>query len=431
MPDPDPDTSTRNDLRGAVRLAADATTGVADIVEAMHAGIARLPGTPVPPRTRGLSGLIYGAVRGVARGVGRGADGLLALWPERRGGGDARAGGERRDALVAALNGVLGDHLEASANPLAIAMGLRHDGRPLVLDRPALQARLPHAGDQLLVLLHGLCMNDRQWRRRPRAGSGDEQPDRPAHDHGAALAHDLGFTPLYLRYNSGRAIAANGRTLAALLEQLIDSWPQPPQRLVLLGHSMGGLVARSAVCQARQAGQRWPALLSDLVCLGTPHHGAPLERAGQVLTRVLGAAPYAAPLAGLTRVRSAGITDLRHGRVLDDPAAGGAARFGRAGRLPPVVPLPSGVRCHALAASTGERRGDLSDRLLGDGLVPLASALGQHADPARHLAFDPTRQWVAWGINHLDLLSDDGVYQRLRQALSPAAVAPPPTPARP
>jgi hypothetical protein len=145
-----------------------------------------------------------------------------------------------------------------------------------------------------------------------------------------------------------------------------------------------------------------------MVFLGTPHHGAPLERAGHWLDIVLGATPYAAPLARLGRVRSAGITDLHHGNLLDEDWVGRDRFARRADRRQPV-PLPAGVRCFAVAASIGRRSGDLKERLLGDGLVPLDSALGRHADPSRGLDFPPGRQWTCQGINHLDLLASKQV----------------------
>jgi pimeloyl-ACP methyl ester carboxylesterase len=401
-------------LRGAARLATDATAGLTDLVEAVHARIARVPGLdprPLDGRTGGVTGLVYKSIRGVTRLVGGSLDALLGLLTPTLGAGNASP---EREAIVAALNGVLGDYLAASGNPLATTMSIRWQGQALPLPLPlpppllappaGLAASLPGAGGRLLVLVHGLCMNEQQWRR---AG----------HDHGAALARDHGYTPVYVRYNSGLHVSINGRTLASQLEQLVGGWPQPIERLVLLGHSMGGLVLRSALHCGASSGHAWPARVDDLICLGTPHHGAPLERAGHWVDQVLGATPYSAPFARLGKVRSAGITDLRHGLLLDEDWVG-RDRFERGGDRRQVVPLPAHVRCFAAAASIGARSGDLKDRLLGDGLVPLDSALGRHPDPLRTLAFGADRQWVGHGMNHLDLLSRAEVYEQLRRWLA-------------
>ncbi|MCL4819192.1 MAG: GPI inositol-deacylase [Vicinamibacteria bacterium] len=392
------------DLRGAARLATEATHGLTDLVEAMHERIARVPlvgRASADGRLGGIGGLVYRSVRGVTRGVGGGIDALLGLIAASLPAPDTSP---EREAVVAALNGVLGDHLAATANPLAIPLTLRHGGRALVLEREALAERLPDATSRLAVLLHGLCMNDLQW-------------TRDGHDHGAALQRDGGFTPLYVHYNSGLHISTNGQALAQQLERLVAQWPRRLRRLVLVGHSMGGLVARSAWHAAREARHRWPDRVDALVFLGTPHHGAPLERAGHGLSLVLRATPYAAPLARLGRVRSAGITDLRHGNLLDEDWDG-HDRFARTGDRRRPLPLPAGVPCFALAATTGARRGDARDCLLGDGLVPLDSALGRHAEPRHTLAFAPERQWVGHRINHLELLGHPEVYAQLRRWLA-------------
>lgn len=388
--------SSRNlsELRGAARLLTEATLGVTAVVEAMHARIASLPGLPAPARTRGIARLAYGGVQGVTRLVGGGVDGALALLTPLL--SDAAQPGTvarspQREALLAALNGVLGDHLATTGNPLALTMALRHQGRALPLERSALEAALPVVTGRVLVLLHGLCMSDLQWQRED-------------HDHGAALAQACGYTPLYLHYNSGLPVSRNGASFAILMESLLAAWPKPVERVVLLAHSMGGLVARSALHQGAVAGQRWPSRVDDAVFLGTPHQGAPLERAGHGLDLLLGAVPYAAPLARLGRVRSAGITDLRHGRIAADARP---------------VPLPASPRCHAIAACLGSGTGRLKRKVLGDGLVPVDSALGHHADTARALHFEPGRQLVFDGMNHMALLNRPEVTQALLRWLCP------------
>lgn len=398
------------DLRGAARLTTEAVTGLASLVEAMHARIITLPripglsaAAPSDERANGITGLTYETVRGVTRLVGGSVDALLGwLAPALASADPPLPPRPEREAILAALNGVLGDHLATTDNPLAITMEFRHAGRRLPLERHALRARLGRATPKLVVLLHGLCMNDLQWQRS-------------GHDHGEALARELGYTPVYLHYNSGLSISTNGRILAQLMEGLFNAWPVPIERLVLLGHSMGGLVARSAIYHApllQRGGVRWPGRVNDLVCLGTPHLGAPLERAGHGVDLLLSAAPYAAPLARLGKVRSAGITDLRRGSILKGPTGDNG------GHQAEPVNLPGHTRCFAIAGSLGRASASMKARLLGDGLVPVASALGQHQEPGLSLGFDPERQAVVYGTGHLDLLSSAEVFGLLRQWLS-------------
>jgi len=371
----------------------------------MHHNISRMPGivgkhTQEP--TRGITGLVYRTIQGTTRLVGSGIDALLArLTPLLD--QEPASSSSAREALLAALNGVMGDHLAASANPLAIPMQLRRNGQPLLLTTQDLAASIPRPSGKILLLLHGLCMSDLNWRRN-------------GHDHGEALADAAGFTPLYLHYNSGQHVSTNGRAFADIMETLLQGWPVPVEKLVIVGHSMGGLVAHSACHYARLARHKWPQHLRQMVFLGTPHHGAPLERGGNWVNVILELSPYTAALARLAKIRSAGITDLRHGSILDDDWQHGD-RFAHSKKRIPV-PLPDGVQCYAIGASIAKAPGDSGEPLSGDGLVPVRSALGQHADQSLRLNIPESQQWVGYGMHHLDLLDNAKVYAQLRQWLS-------------
>ena len=392
------------DLRGVHRLTIDGIVGLVDLVEAMHLNIAGVPGFAAKrrrARTTGVTGLVYRTIRGVVDLVGHALDALLASLVPLIG---PRSTWPGREALLAALNGVLGDYLAASNNPLRITMHLRRGGVALSADPKSLAAEIPGAGATLVVLLHGLCMNDLQWKRS-------------GHDHGAALARDLAYTPVYLHYNSGLHISTNGRAFAELLESLVRNWPVPLTELVLIGHSMGGLVAHSACHYGERARHEWRRRVDKLIFLGTPHHGAPLERGGHWVDTLLGVSRYSAPLARLGKIRSSGITDLRFGSLVDEDWSG-RDRFTAAGDRRVPVPLPSGVACYAIAATTGTTTRRRKDRMIGDGIVPLASALGHHPSARRDLRLDESRQWVALRTHHLDLLSSPKVYARIRQWLA-------------
>ncbi len=390
------------DLRALASLATDATLGITDLVEAVHGTVLHGSGKAPRKRTGGLAGLVYEAVRGVTRMAGGGIDAMLARLVPLFG---EHGSSPEREAVLAALNGVLGDYMEESGNVLAIRMALRKDAQTLLLEQEHLRNAFPHAGGKLLVMVHGLCMNDLQWQRQ-------------GHDHGAALARDLGCTPLYLHYNSGMHISRNGREFAALLQTLVREWPYPLEEVSILCHSMGGLVARSACHYAAQERLSWLPLLRNLVFLGTPHHGAPLERVGNWVHILLEATPYAAPFSRLGKIRSAGITDLRHGNLLDEDWEG-RDRFARTDDMPQPVPLPEHVACYSMAAVLSRNGGEFSERVVGDGLVPLDSALGRHIDPARCLAFPAERQWVGPGTGHLELLGSAEAYAQMRRWLLP------------
>ncbi|HEU5097551.1 MAG TPA: hypothetical protein VFU22_00795, partial [Roseiflexaceae bacterium] len=392
------------DIHGASRLAIEATLALTSLVEAMHHTIARAPAildTPTPGPTSGIIGMVYGNIRRVTHLVSASLEALLAqgssLASEQHSSPD-------RDMLLAALNGAVGDHLAATSNPLAIRMHLRLNGQPLDRRAQTQTAGLAQPSGKILVLVHGLCLNDRHWQRM-------------GHDHGALLAGDLGYTPVYLRYNTGLHISANGRAFADQLEGLLRDWPAPVEELAIIGHSMGGLVARSACHYGALADHAWLQQLRSMIFLGTPHHGAPLERGGNALQAMLGISPYTAAFARLGKIRSAGITDLRYGNLLDEDWHS-RDRFTHTGDRRQPVPLPEGVECYAIAATTGATLGDLRDQLIGDGLVPLHSALGEHSDPALTVPFSDARRWVGSRMGHLDLLDRHDVYEQMRRWLT-------------
>jgi hypothetical protein len=252
--------------------------------------------------------------------------------------------------------------------------------------------------------VHGLCRDDRRW-------------ERDGHDHGAALAREFSYSTVYLHYNTGLHISTNGRAFAQILESLAAAWPVPLKEVSILAHSMGGLVARSAHHYASAAGHTWPRRLRRLVFLGTPHHGAPFERAGHHIDLLLEKTRYTAPFALLGKTRSAGITDLRHGYVLEEDWVGHDRFANRADSRRPL-PLPKRVRCYAIAAQLGHSPASRRDQLIGDGLVPVPSALGHHHDSRLKLTFQRSHQWTARGTSHLGLLRSGPVYQRIRDWFS-------------
>ncbi|MBL8111839.1 MAG: alpha/beta hydrolase [Acidobacteria bacterium] len=379
--------SGASDLQGATRLVVDAVAGLTDVVEELHRNISGLAPIVGPSReggTRGIPRLVYGSVRGVTRAVGLGLDAALSRLTPLLCPTDSSP---RREAVLAALNGVIGDYLAETGSALAIPLELRAAGRLLTPETST--------GDRLLLMVHGLCMGDLQWSRN-------------GHDHGAALGLELGFKPVYVNYNTGLHISTNGHALSAALERLTGEWPVPVRELVVVAHSMGGLVARSALHAASLAGASWPRLLTKVVFLGTPHHGAALERAGNWVVILGSISPYSAPIARLGRIRSSGIRDLRHGNLRDEDWQRPDRDHTHDPRAP--LPLPAGPSYFAVAASKASAKG----RRTGDGLVSVPSALGRHGDPLRSLSIPAERTAVFQGLDHFALLDDPGVFERLR-----------------
>lgn len=388
-------------LVGFGRLATDAIAGLTDVVESVHRQLA-FPSRSAQPAwahgsAAGPAALVYDSIRGVARLVDRG---LAELAPVSFPAGERRSP-PANEAVVAALNGVVGDYLSRTHNPLAISMSLRRHGQALEIERYALEAALPQVTSKVLVLVHGLCLNDLQWTRK-------------GHDHGEALGGEFGYTPVYLHYNTGLHVSENGRLLADLLETLFYHWPVPVEELAIIGHSMGGLVSRSAYYYGNAAVHEWPRHLRRLLFLGTPHHGAPLERLGNWVNTTLDVSPYSVPFARLGKIRSAGITDMRYGNLLDDDWKG-RDRFARTGDVRGPQPLPPAVQSYAIAATKRRAKASPSLDLFGDGLVPVNSALGRHRNPGMSLQFSESHQWIGYGMNHWDLLSHPEVYDQIRR----------------
>lgn len=390
-------------VQGGARLTFDAISGITHTVERMHETIARhpLPWSAQPDRPSRAHGVIasgvYAGIRGVNGMIGAAVDHSIGLVPDAAVSETQLGRGAMR--TIAALNGAFGDHLEATDNPLAIGMCLMTPEEKLPMDPGELAAAVPQASPHVVVLVHGLSLSESSWRRNSAACIGRR------------LQEEQDITPLYLRYNTGRHISTNGQEFARQLEQLCAAWPVPVESLSLIGHSMGGLVIRSACWYADQWKSDWLAQLKRVVCLGTPHHGSAVAKAGHSLNVAMQRIPYTAPLAFGER-RSAGIKDLRHGDLLDEhwrdyhPGETGSDTR-------QLVPLLSHVEYYFAAATLGRHRQDPLGRVLGDLLVRLGSATGSHEDDLRHLSVKAENCRVFHEKNHFDLLDDERVQQQV------------------
>ena len=390
-------------LKGGSRLVFDTVEGLTNAVERMHETIARRPlpwskQPDEPTRAHGhIASAVYSAIRGVNGTLRVGVDKSFGLMPETSIEGASPSDKEIR--ALAALNGAFGDYLEATSNELATPMCLTSPGQVLNLDPEELMTALPRASSQLVILVHGLGLSELDWTRK-------ESPCL-----GNRLQQDLGYTPLYLRYNTGRHISTNGQEFAELLEQLCAAWPVPVESVALIGHSMGGLLIRSACWYADSEQYDWLAHLQQVVCLGTPHHGSPVAKAGHALNFAMEKIPYVEPLA-FGRHRSAGIKDLRHGYLLDEHWQGHHPDAARPDTRTSVPLLPE-VDYFFAAATMGQHKNDPLGHVIGDLLVRMDSAMGAHSNDLHHLNIKQENCRVFHEKNHLDLLNDPEVHRQV------------------
>jgi pimeloyl-ACP methyl ester carboxylesterase len=316
------------------------------------------------------------------------------------------------DYLQSSINGFWGDHLSRKNSRLDLGMTLRHHGRHLPATPEAFAAAFPNPTGKVCVFVHSLAATEWIW-----SLSSEEHYGDPDVTFGTRLGDDLGYTPIYLRYNTGRHISENGRALATLLTEVLDAYPVPVEEIALVGHSMGGLVVRSAAHYAREHDEPWVAHLRHVACIGAPHLGAPLEKAVSVLTGVLRnveAAGAQVP-AALLDSRSAGVKDLRYGYTIDEEWAGKDPDevFADARRH---VPLVDGVGYYFLAATVSRDPDHPLGQLLGDLMVRLPSASGEAPEHARRIHFSGGA--VFPGMNHIHIANHPDVYEALRDLLA-------------
>ncbi|MCD9153731.1 lipase family alpha/beta hydrolase [Aeromicrobium duanguangcaii] len=350
-------------------------------------GATRIVGSRVPEAVHdAVAGSVYGSLSRVLRASGTAARSMAA-----RGVGAPVDGSRVGRQVRSAVNGLVGEELRLMGDPQAITMSLRRDGTDIAATPWKLRQAYPDATGHLVVLVHGLCENDESWLRRG-----------PSVTYAERIAADTEATTVLLRYNTGLHVSENGQHLDELLEQVVANWPVAVHRITLVGHSMGGLVVRAATNRATVAGHLWPHRVGDVVCLGTPHAGANLEKAAHLGSRILRFWPQSTPFGAIRDSRSAGIVDLRHGYISADDWEGQdlTARWG----LDRIAAAPlAHAEYHFVAATVGAGRWHPLGAALGDLIVHFSSAAGIGRDgpvaQAARLEYLPSAHHFAL-LNH-------------------------------
>ncbi|MEP6816328.1 MAG: alpha/beta fold hydrolase [Marmoricola sp.] len=359
---------TVRDVHGAVSRRVH---GLTDLLSGRHAGVGSVP--------RGISGVVY---QGIGVSLRATTSGLRAA--DRAGLGARLEESPRGRFVMAALNGLFGDRIRDSHPELAISMAVRRRGADVTLDTVGLGNAFPDATGDLVVFVHGLGESESYWDRRKAESGGN---------YGERLAADAGWTPVFVRANSGLTLTESGVELAALLDRLVAAWPTGVRRIALVGHSMGGLVIRSGCAVVSDAvsrtGTAWNTLVTDVITLGTPHLGAPIARALTAGSSGLSLLPESAPFGRFLDHRSKGILDLRDGLPRD------------------VQNLPH-ARYHLVAATVTRSPRHPLGEIAGDLLVRYPSAVGK-GRRGRELFPDADVLHVP-GAGHFDLLNHEDVY---------------------
>ncbi len=409
-------------LHGAIDTATAALDGGLATIKGVHTAVAGkafapLRVAPVVAQVSdvvrvlhdGITSFVYAGMRSAIAAAG--AAGKLAAGFAASGEEDLRPG-TPADMAIAALNGFAGERLERDGNALATKMGLRHRGQTLPLDRATLAAAFPDASPRLALFVHGLACTETLWQLHAERHYGNRHTT-----YGSRLQADLGYTPLYLRYNTGLHVSDNGRQLAHLVDRVVAEWPVPVDELIVVGHSMGGLVARSACHYGQQDGLDWVRRVRHVIFLGAPHLGAPLEKAANVTAWLLGLTDITRPFADALNARSAGIKDLRFGALRDEDWQGvdlDALLVNRTGDVPL---LESADHYFVAATVTRDPRHPLGVAV-GDLLVRETSASGRGR--LRRIQFPLENGRHLGPMNHFELLNHPDLYDQMRRWLEGA-----------
>lgn len=391
--------TTGEKLEGTLMLVGDTIAQTATRVHEFHRAISDMPfkavGTatlnaskPVEDVHNEITDLVYSAVREAGKGVFSGA-----AWVVRQANQslaspqviDQAMDNQRVSAISSAINGVFGDHLAATRNPMQVRMNLYANGKALAADQAALMAQLPNAQNHLVIFVHGLCCNENSWQMY-------YNPSEPAtRPYGDKLEDTFPVTALYLRYNTGRNIDANSRQFKRMLNKLVRNWPVAVESITLVGHSMGGLVNRAVVEALTEDDIILQRAIRDVVCLGSPHAGAPLARLAAAGEQLFDRFELSRPIGRVLGVRSRGIRDLDHGL--------GALQ----------TPAGHEVMYHLIGSTIGDHGSSWLNTTVGDGLVTPDSALADNTGKAQRVTFAQK--------HHMTLLNDPDVYLELQMVL--------------
>jgi triacylglycerol lipase len=293
--------------------------------------------------------------------------------------------------FIGILNGVIGDYLQQTQNPLSIEMDFYFKEQPLKGDLSAVKSEFPEAKNNICIFIHGSAAAETNWIKKSKVNYSD------------SIYKEYQYLPLFLRYNSGLHISENGELLNVLLEQLVLD--HPIDNIVIIGHSMGGLIFKSAAYYAQQNNYEWVHKTNHVFYLGSPHHGAPLEKLGAMAQSFFKQinTPYTKIAHQLVNIRSNGVKDLRHGYLTHEEWQADELDDFPINRKKPV-PKTAGYAEYAIAATLSEDHESILAHWFGDFMVQKSSALGHSQNEELHLDFEPENTLLVTNTGHIPLM---------------------------
>ncbi|NRB37937.1 MAG: alpha/beta hydrolase [Pseudomonadales bacterium] len=318
---------------------------------------------------------------------------------------------------ISALNGLVGDNLREKDSALSVTMGFYHKNRRIALTSKQFKNLQPAATTKIAILVHGLSSHEQMWSFPSEANNDMGLDDGLDISYGSLLANDFGYTPLYVRFNSGLHISENGRYLSSLIEGLMEVYPLEIEDIVLIGHSLGGLVIRSAGYYAENFNTQWHKKVGKAFYIGTPHLGTPWEEATDGLYQWLDkkAHPVAKMISGIYSGRSSAIQDLRYARLIDEDWQNNVTKS-------TAIPWLKDTDHHFIVGTLLNNPSHPVSSLIGDLLVPTNSANAQ--SPMRaDMPIPPDLEknsTIIPGINHLRLAFSPEVYACIKKWMSEA-----------
>lgn len=161
---------------------------------------------------------------------------------------------------------------------------------------------------KLVLLIPGLFCDETLW----------ENEAENSNLKIVSLLRELGYYPVFIRFNPGLHISSNGKKLSHLLGGFCKYLES--EKLNVISYSQGGLIFRSALYYEREFNYKWREKIAKVLFISSPDRGSYLEKIGFWIGFLFEISPnLALKIIGmLGNLRSDGIKDLSHGIIREE-----------------------------------------------------------------------------------------------------------------